>query len=770
METSASPKKVNKENKQEHLAVLRRVVILLLLLFLCVYMVSLILTASDFFLESAQSNALNRLDTDLEETGRLIDQHYINLQRVADKMASVTNQEEAEAIMDTYIGSTEFGNLRFYVGTKAYAANGVEVEDEVANGITELAKERKQGGVIFFDSTMQQDCIAFFLPVKSGSYVDGVLSIVPITDRETGSKILDLGSVRDEDCEAIMLIGPGDRVMLFSKAEAFIPLGNNVQSFLADFTVQKEDSAAIISAVQGRDRYAVSVSSINGGQYCISCAPLTDLGSDAVLVQVFNNDNLVQNEMVFIRHIIVLLAVTVCAFIGILVYSILYSKQSKKAISRAVLTDATIECPNAEQFRRDAIEVLYAGRMQPYAIMYCKIKRYNVIVDMLGEQKANEIFSFVANVFEAFCNEGETYGYVGDGEYLMMIRYRNEKQIGDKITLLEAVINKSDLVRKSGVSVKFAVGVYLTAQNRRATVPQMIEGASLAAQTVKKNAVKSYSIYTEEVDREIANNERIEARMEESLASGEFKLFMQPKYNVKHDRIDSAEALVRWFDPSIGDYRFPGDFISLFESNGFIIKLDHFIYLEVLKYMQAAAERGEKIVPVSVNVSRVTALQDNFIEFYVQNKRDHQIGDGFITLEITESFAMESDEKLLDIVNRLHENGIRCSIDDFGSGYSSYNTIKQIPIDEIKIDRIFLAKGLDQERDDKIIMSVVQLAKDLGVEVVQEGVETEAMFNRVVEMGCEVIQGYYYAKAIPIEEYRIFINSNTSIQFKKKVK
>jgi EAL domain-containing protein (putative c-di-GMP-specific phosphodiesterase class I)/GGDEF domain-containing protein len=460
----------------------------------------------------------------------------------------------------------------------------------------------------------------------------------------------------------------------------------------------------------------------------------------------------------------------VCAFIGILVYSILYSRQSIKAISRAVLTDATIECPNAEQFRRDAIEVLYAGRMQPYAIMYCKIKRYNVIVDMLGEQKANEIFSFVANVFEAFCNEGETYGYVGDGEYLMMIRYRNEKQIGDKITLLEAVINKSDLVKKSGVSVKFAVGVYLTAQNRRATVPQMIEGARLAAQTVKKNAVKSYAIYTEEVDREIANNERIEARMEESLANGEFKLFMQPKYNVKRDSIDSAEALVRWFDPSIGDYRFPGDFISLFEANGFIIKLDHFIYLEVLKYMQAAAERGEKIAPVSVNVSRVTALQDNFIEFYVQNKRDHQIGDGFITLEITESFAMESDEKLLDIVNRLHENGIRCSINDFGSGYSSYNTIKQIPIDEIKIDRIFLAKGLDQERDDKIIMSVVQLAKDLGVEVVQEGVETEAMFNRVVEMGCEVIQGYYYAKAIPIEEYRIFINSNTSIQFKKKVK
>jgi EAL domain-containing protein (putative c-di-GMP-specific phosphodiesterase class I) len=348
-----------------------------------------------------------------------------------------------------------------------------------------------------------------------------------------------------------------------------------------------------------------------------------------------------------------------------------------------------------------------------------------------------------------------------------LLKNRKTDEICGKLDCICDVANRYYENGSGMQSLQLVFGIYLPKVDGEG-LREMQNNAVLAR--VNGPADRRYRFYEHESMEKADWERELAESLHRAQQMSELVVYFQPKVRLSDCRVVGAEALVRWFDPSIGDYRFPGDFISLFEANGFIIKLDHFIYLEVLKYMQAAAERGEKIVPVSVNVSRVTALQDNFIEFYVQNKRDHQIGDGFITLEITESFAMESDEKLLDIVNRLHENGIRCSIDDFGSGYSSYNTIKQIPIDEIKIDRIFLAKGLDQERDDKIIMSVVQLAKDLGVEVVQEGVETEAMFNRVVEMGCEVIQGYYYAKAIPIEEYRIFINSNTSIQFKKKVK
>ena len=254
------------------------------------------------------------------------------------------------------------------------------------------------------------------------------------------------------------------------------------------------------------------------------------------------------------------------------------------------------------------------------------------------------------------------------------------------------------------------------------------------------------------------------------MKNGDFKLVLQPKYNIKQDQIDSAEALVRWFDHDRADYIFPGEFISLFETNGFIVKLDHYVYLEVLKYFKRAVERGEKIVPISVNVSRVTASADGFLDFYIENKKKYGIGDGFLMLEFTESFAVDDNDNILHIVETLHKNGIGCSLDDFGSGFSSFNVLKNIPFDELKLDRCFIDAGYNASNDDIMLKSVVDLAKTLGMRIVQEGVETEAMFEKVKSFGCEVMQGYYYAKAISLEEYRIFIDTNTSIVYKSKVK
>ena len=173
---------------------------------------------------------------------------------------------------------------------------------------------------------------------------------------------------------------------------------------------------------------------------------------------------------------------------------------------------------------------------------------------------------------------------------------------------------------------------------------------------------------------------------------------------------------------------------------------------------------------MAVNVSRVTATADDFLNFYISNKNKYRIPDNFITLELTESFAMEDDNKIIRIISELHKNGIRCSIDDFGSGYSSFNILKRIRFDELKLDAVFTRSSGDKARDDKILSSMIDLAKDMNMTVVQEGVETEEMFNKVVSLGVDVVQGYYYAKAISLEEFRIFVNSNTSIKYKSKVK
>lgn len=749
--------------KREQRTMLKRVAAILLFVFLVTYFISVLINASDFFAESAVQNAMLVLEQNSDRADDLVAQHYENLDGIVQKLANVTTKEEVDLIIREYIGADEFGDLRYYVDTTAYSPYGAIVEEEVEE-VTALAAARRQGATsVYFDSVMEKDCIAFYAPAPDTSYVDGVLSILP------AKNLVALDSLLEEEatvCAA--LVAPDGKVLANSFKEGVdFTLGNNFQVFLGSFTEDKDAENAINKAIQTGGRGAYSMSAF-GTTYCVAVTPVSALDDNLMLLTISDQNVLIETEMTFIRHIMFVLLIAAGAFAITMVYSMLYHRQAKKELSVATLTDATLECPNVEQFRRDAVEVVYSQRRE-YAVLACVIRRYRYVLERLGEQRTNELLRAIAKIFATFCSTGETYGYAGDGKFVLLYRYHNEKNLKEKIRLLEAISSKAEPVRDTGVAVKFNVGVYRTSMGRR-TVPEMIDCATIAAESSKNNINLPYVLYTEEVKSEIAKNEHIEAQMEDALVNGEFKLFLQPKYSVRHDRVDSAEALVRWFDPIKGEYLFPAAFIGLFETNGFIVKLDQFVYEEVLKYLKQATQRGEKIVPISINVSRVTAMSPDFLEFYVGLKKKYQIGDDFLTLELTESFAIENYEKIRDIVAVLHENGIRCSIDDFGSGYSSFNILKQLPFDELKIDRIFLEQGIDRTRDNQIYSTILTLAKALNISVVQEGVENELMFQRVVSMGCDVIQGYYYAKALPLEEYRLFIHSNTAIQYKAKVK
>jgi EAL domain-containing protein (putative c-di-GMP-specific phosphodiesterase class I) len=350
------------------------------------------------------------------------------------------------------------------------------------------------------------------------------------------------------------------------------------------------------------------------------------------------------------------------------------------------------------------------------------------------------------------------------------VDFRSEQIFRNRLLVFEGIINKYDLLKNNQVRMQLAAGLYVITEDRNKSVADMIDCASIVCEEAKNNSRLTYEFYTDSIREKINQNEHLEARMESALSGNEFRLFLQPKYNVSKDEIDSAEALVRWFDYQKGDYRYPAEFISLFESNGFIVEMDHFIYIEVLKYLSESKARGDKVVPISVNVSRVTAANADFINFYVGNKNRYMIDDDLITLEFTESYATEDYKKFSEIIVALHEGGIRCSVDDFGVGYSSFRVLKELDMDELKLDRLFLDKGFDIDRDDKLLTTITALAKSCGMTVVMEGVENKAMYDRVVRFGIGVIQGYYYAKPIPLEEFKIFVKSNTSIRYKAVVK
>ncbi len=754
---------------------------ILAMLFLVSYLVTMFTESNAFFRDASARAAIVKFEDKIDRANELADEHYDRLYTMAEDLKYADSKEKVVEYLAQYVGSDDFGTLRFYAQGSAYDVMGAKVEKETYGDaeISALVQTNKQGCTpVYEDEQNGFECMAFFAPVRGSQYVDGVLSVlkvhvwaesnadknIPIVDTDT---ILKEAKEEDKLLAAIVVNEKGIVYSASTSSALEERVGNDLRKFIRRLTTDNRAEIDMDKAVKSKETSVCHVESVKG-DYVLTVAPIEALGGELSLVTITERDDLIAPEMKYLRYIISLTVVAIAALAVGMIYAFFYYRNSRHALEYASNTDPVVGCANAESFRKSADRLLQS-RQRNYAMLVFEVRQYEYLLEVLPQGEMPQVLKFVAKVMETFCNQNETYGYLGDGKFGLLMYYVREKSIRDRSRLIETVLSKNGMLGEQKMSRLFNVGAALLMQGRF-TAQELIQQATVACQTAKSNVNLPFVIYNEEVKSQRAHNNRIELEMESALANNEFRLFLQPKYNVATDRIDSAEALVRWFDTKTGDYRFPGEFINLFESNGFIVKLDHFMYVEVLKYLQTAVERGEKQVPISVNVSLVTANENDFLNFYIENKKKYGIADDFITIEFTESFLMEDHQKLQMIVERLHRNGIRCSVDDFGTGYASFSLLKDVSFDELKLDRTLLSTGQNQKQDEMIMGSIIQLAKSLGMVVVQEGVETKAMFDRAVESGCSVIQGYYYAKAIPVEEYKLFLNSNTSIKYKSLVK
>lgn len=748
------------------IALFIRAFMIFVALLLIIYFISVLTGSSDFFTGSAEKNSKLYIEEDIARADALASGHYKNLYEIADKLKYSKSREDVEREIEGYIGSEKFGDLRYYSQGVAYSANSTAIDSEVSGKeyIDALALSNTEGCTpVYYDVPTQLYCIAFFVPIRGSEFVDGILSIIPARN------IINVGSVINEKASAVAIIDKEGKVLSDKCADSFNhAIGSDFYVFLNAFTNDKSDTDSFGKAVVDAKKTALTVNAPDG-RYTLALSPLSSFDNNIFIVSVSESEGLIAPEHTYIRHIVTLLVIAICALVLGFVYAVLYHKKAKEALNEATMLDSTLDCPNATQFKI-SVKDLMALYKNKYSIAVVSIRNFFFIKEELGEENCNELLRAMAKVVASLTGKEECYGYAGEGRFLMLVMHANSRTVNDKIRLIETITNREEVLKEKKLKIKFAAGVYNVFSGRKRTVQEMLDCANTACGYSEDDAKTTYTLFTEEVKAEIEHNEKIESIMESALANREFRLFLQPKYNVKNDAIDSAEALVRWFDPRKGDYRFPGEFIPLFETNGFIVKLDHFVYIEVLEYLSKAVERGEKVVPIAVNVSRVTATSSDFINFYVGNKQKYRIPDGFITLELTESFAMEDYEKIFHIVTSLHNGGLRCSIDDFGSGYSSFSILKQITVDELKLDSIFVKRGIDIARDDKLLSTIIDLGKSMGMSIVQEGVETKEIFDKVIAMGCDIIQGYYYAKAISVEEFRVFISTNTSIKYKSLVK
>lgn len=434
--------------------------------------------------------------------------------------------------------------------------------------------------------------------------------------------------------------------------------------------------------------------------------------------------------------------------------------RTNRKIFELAAFDQKLKCPTMMKFKRDISGVLSRNKTTQFASIIAKIRNFTYVNERYGEEIADALLVHAEKIYRNALLTGETYAYHEEGEFALLLHYKDRKALTARLEEIYRRVAAFDGIDPGEYKIVVSFNIYEIDRAAKETPTMIVDKTYVVRNWAADiSGAVSYNYYSDLIKKGHVRKAEIEGKMDAALRDSEFHLFYQPKFNIANKCVDGSEVLVRWFDPQIDKYRAPAEFLPVFEENGFIDKLDRFVFFKACENIAARVKARKVVYPVSVNVSRVTATRPDFLEYYARIKNKFGVKNGFVTLEFTESFAYENYEYLSETVAKLHEYGFNCSLDDFGTGYSSYNVLKVIDMDEIKLDKFFIGTGISAERDQMILESVIGVVKKMGVKVTQEGVETKADFERLAALGCDVIQGFYFAKPMKYADYCEFIDS-----------
>ena len=403
-------------------------------------------------------------------------------------------------------------------------------------------------------------------------------------------------------------------------------------------------------------------------------------------------------------------------------------------------------------FYRDCRAITLNGIQNSYGLVFLNIKELKKINYAYGTAFANEIINDIAGHLGANLSDDECACMI-DGNFLILCKGSKE-DILLKITDLNRHLLEYERLKLSRIEIRY--GIKMMNRGYYGEIQTEISNAKFAeSQTTTDNIICFYSEtmhHLQEEEDELINS------FEYALEHHEFEVYLQLKYNLKKKDWGGAEALVRWNNPKKGLIS-PGKFIPLFEENGYITRLDAYVFEETCKLISEMLENGEKVVPVSINLSKRHFTNLDFMEKYEEIVNKYNIPHNLIEFEITEGLLMDNIETFTKVICDFHASDYDIAMDDFGAGYSSLNMIHQLDFDVIKIDSKFFRDGLD-DSNKTIIESIIELCHKLKKTVVAEGVELQHEVDFLKQIGCDIIQGYFYAKPLPILEFKKKITTN----------
>lgn len=694
---------------------------------------------------------------------------YTNITEISEQTAtqlnlSISQQKYFVKIMVDSIKNNQFKTIddifqRYRGDLQNFHFTRLVILDKQGNGLTSDGIEVKKYADIEEFFSQKEDTV-YLSENKPSTVSDNQVNIYSKTFDFYGEEKVLMATVNTEDYQDVLLR------RLFGKGGTYL-INHSGAVLIDSFEEIKQNNVNLFD--QMRNNYQSNLLQINEMEANIEQNKVgtfhvmreddiyfihyEKLGINDWYIVTILSDDTIAKELIRI----VTISISLCLGINLMIiflsiYVTILNQKKSHRIFHVAFIDPVTSLGNEKYFKEKATEYLKNELKNQY-IITVDINKFkalnniygydfcNCILDLFGEKLVNILpknsitCRISADVF------GVIFSYDANIETLLkkMLKEISSVKINDEV-----------------IHLNLSIGVYPLNKEEK-DINKALDKASMARSKIKGLYDNHYYIFDEILENKLMEEQEIESSMEEALENQEFKVVYQPKIWIKNEEVMGAEALVRWHknEETIP----PNRFIPLFERNKFIIKLDLYIFEQVCKDIASWKETYDFIPTISINLSKAHFENENFIEEYVKITDQYHINRNQIDLEITESATVDEKIDIVKILNRIKEQGFLISIDDFGTGYSSLSMLQSMPIDIIKIDKVFVDKA-DLASDKNIINYIMILAKRLEVETIVEGIETKEQADFAKKLGCDIIQGYYYSKPISREEFEVYFNSN----------
>ena len=459
-------------------------------------------------------------------------------------------------------------------------------------------------------------------------------------------------------------------------------------------------------------------------------------------VKLYANDFfiLLASAILFVAMIAVFMLYYLSSFISVII--------SMRKTNKVIYTDIITGGNNWLYFVKKGNKLLKKkAASNGYAVIHIKMRKYRSFCTCFGVKEGELLIEKLYGVLKKKVRRNELMAYKENASFGLWVAYENDTQLCRRIEAITVALD--DVLPK--MKLYFAVGIYKV-QKKDRDIEQLYNNALLACDMLGEEAENKIVFFDVEMNNRRLWERKVEDDMDAALARHEFQVYLQPKISTAQENLAGAEALVRWIHPQEG-FIPPNKFIPIFERNGFILKLDDYMLEEIAKQQAMWIGQGRKVVPISVNISRAHFAKEDLAEHICAIVDKYQVPHNVIELELTESAFFDDKETLLQTVKKLRDAGFPVSMDDFGAGYSSLNSLKELQLDVLKLDADFFRGEASQERGMVIVSEVIDLAKKLNMKIVAEGIESREQVDFLTEQECDLIQGYFFAKPMPITEF-----------------